>query len=194
MSTIEIIAALFGVAGVYLSVRQNVWNWPVGIVNVALYVLVFYNARLYADMGLQVIYILLALYGWHQWLYGGPGRSTLPVKRARAPELLVALIIGAAGAWGIGALLARFTNASLPHLDAALTSASLVAQWMATRKLLENWLLWIAADVVYIGMFIYKRLYPTAALYVVFTALAILGYARWKESLRTAGDDSGRIV
>ena len=184
MSTVEIVAALFGVVSVYLSIRQNVWNWPVGIVNVGLYVIVFYGARLYADMGLQVVYIILALYGWYHWLYGGAGRSPLPVTRARPRELLIALVLGAAGAWGIGALLARFTNASLPHLDATLTSASLVAQWMATRKLLENWVLWIAADIVYVGMFIYKRLYPTAALYVVFTVLAIWGYAQWKASLR----------
>jgi nicotinamide mononucleotide transporter len=186
VSTIEIAAAIFGVVGVYLSVRQNIWNWPVGIVGVGLYVAVFFEARLYADMGLQVIYILLALYGWYQWLYGGPGRTALPVTRATVRELAVGVTVGVAGAWAIGALLARFTNASLPHLDAALTSASLVAQWMATRKLLENWLLWIAADIVYVGMFIFKRLYPTAVLYVVFTALAIWGYAQWRASLRRA--------
>ena len=184
MSTIEIIAALFGVVGVYLSVRQNVWNWPIGIVNVALYVVVFYRAKLYADMGLQVIYIVLALYGWYQWLYGGPGRTTLPVTRAQPRQLLIAAAVGIAGAWGIGELLARHTDASLPYLDAALTSASLVAQWMATRKLVENWLLWIAADTVYIGMFIFKGLYPTAALYAGFTALAVWGYVQWKQALR----------
>ena len=184
MSTIEIVAALFGVVGVYLSVRQNVWNWPVGIVNVTLYVVVFYQARLYADMGLQVIYIVLALYGWYQWLYGGPGRTTLPVTRAKPRHLVVASAVGVVGAWGIGALLSRHTDASLPYLDSALTSASLVAQWMATRKLVENWLLWIAADTVYIGMFIYKRLYPTAVLYAVFTALAVVGFIQWKRALR----------
>ena len=184
MSTFEIVAALFGVVGVYLSVRQNVWNWPIGIVNVTMYVVVFYRAKLYADMGLQVIYIVLALYGWYQWLYGGPGRTTLPVTRGAPRQLLMAAAVGVAGAWGIGALLARYTDASLPYLDASLTSASLVAQWMATRKLLENWMMWIAADTVYIGMFVYKRLYPTAVLYALFTGLAILGYVQWKAALR----------
>jgi nicotinamide mononucleotide transporter len=184
VSTIEIVAALFGVAGVWLSVRQNVWNWPVGIVNVTLYVAVFYQAKLYADMGLQVIYIVLALYGWYQWLYGGPGRTSLPVGRAGPRRLLLAAAVGAAGAWGIGEILARHTDASLPYLDASLTSASLVAQWLATRKLVETWLLWIAADLIYIGMFIYKRLYPTAMLYAVFTALAVAGYVQWKRTLR----------
>ena len=184
MSTFEIVAALVGVVGVYLNVRQNVWTWPVGIVNVAMYVVVFYQAKLYADMGLQVIYIVLALYGWYQWLYGGPGRTTLPVTHGAPRQLLIATAIGAAGAWGIGAVLARFTDASLPYLDASLTSASLVAQWMATRKLLENWLVWVVADVVYIGMFIYKQLYPTAVLYALFTALAVLGYRQWRAALR----------
>ena len=183
MSTIEIVAALFGVVGVWLSVRQNVWNWPVGIINVALYVVVFYRARLYADMGLQVVYIALALYGWYQWLYGGPGRTTLPVRRADGRQMVLAAAVAVVGAWGIGGILARYTNASLPYLDASLTSASLVAQWLATRKLLENWLLWIAADIVYIGMFVYKRLYPTAGLYAVFTVLAIAGYVQWKRTL-----------
>lgn len=183
MTAFEIVAALFGVAGVYLSVRQNVWNWPVGIVNVAMYVVVFYRAKLYADMGLQVIYIVLAVYGWYQWLYGGPRRTTLRVTRGVPRQLLIAAAIGVVGAWGIGTLLARHTDASLPYLDASLTSASLVAQWMATRKLLENWLLWIAADSVYIAMFINRQLYPTAVLYGVFTALAILGYREWKAAL-----------
>jgi nicotinamide mononucleotide transporter len=184
VSTFEIVAALFGVVGVYLNVRQNVWTWPVGIVNVAMYVVVFYQAKLYADMGLQVIYIVLALYGWYHWLYGGPRRTTLPVTRGLPRELLIAAGVGVIGAWGIGAVLARFTDASLPYLDASLTSASLVAQWMATRKLLENWLVWIVADLVYIGMFIYKQLYPTAVLYAVFTVLAVLGYRQWRATLR----------
>jgi nicotinamide mononucleotide transporter len=184
VSTIEIVAALFGVVGVYLNVRQNVWNWPIGIVGVALYVVVFFRERLYADMGLQVVYIVLALYGWYQWLHGGPGGSTLTVTRVTTRKLLGAVLIGIAGAWAIGHILARFTNASLPYLDASLTSASLVAQWMATRKLLENWILWIIADVIYIGMFIYKDLYPTAALYAVFTVLAVLGYVEWRRSLQ----------
>jgi nicotinamide mononucleotide transporter len=185
VTTIEIVAAVFGIVGVYLSVRQNVWNWPIGIVGVALYVAVFYDARLYADMGLQVIYIALALYGWYQWLYGGPGRTVLPVTRATSRELLIAGTAGAVSAWAIGALLARYTDASLPYLDSALTSASLVAQWLATRKRLENWVVWIVADIAYVGMFFYKRLYPTVVLYAVFTGLAVLGYVQWRRAVRS---------
>lgn len=187
----EILAVVFGIISVYLSTRENIWSWPTALINVGLYFVVFYEAKLYADMGLQVIYIVLALYGWYHWLYGGPRRTTLPVTRGAPHQLLIAAAVGVVGGWAIGALLARFTDASLPYLDASLTSASLVAQWMATRKLLENWVLWIAADIVYVGMFIYKRLYPTAALYLVFTVLAIWGYTRWKASLRGQASGAG---
>jgi nicotinamide mononucleotide transporter len=179
---IEIAAALFGLACVYLAVRQNIWSWPVGIVNVALYFVVFQQARLYADMGLQVVYLALSLYGWYQWLYGGPGRKALPVSRTSSGQFAVLVLIGAAGAWLTGMLLVRHTDASLPYLDSALTSTSRVAQWMMTRKLLESWLLWISVDIVYVGMFIHKSLYPTAVLYAVFTVLAVLGYAQWKRT------------
>jgi len=181
--SIEIAAALFGVACVYLATRQNIWSWPVGIVNVALYFVVFREARLYADMGLQVVYLLLSLYGWYQWLYGGPGRKTLPVSRASRTQLIIVAILGGAGAWVTGTLLMQHTDASLPYLDSALTSTSLVAQWMMTRKLLESWLVWIAVDVVYVGMFVYKELYLTAGLYAVFLGLAVRGFVDWRRSM-----------
>ena len=184
MSTVEIVAAVLGAIGVYLSVRQNIWSWPIGIAGVTLYVIVFYRARLYAQMGLQVVYIVISFYGWYMWLYGGPGRTTLPVTRAKRHHWIILAILGIAGAWVTGTLLGRHTDASLPDLDSAVTSTSLVAQWMMTRKLLECWIVWVAVDLVYIGMFIHQQLYPTAVLYVVFTVLAAWGYVQWKATLR----------
>ena len=186
MSTIEIVAAVLGAIGVYLGVRQNIWSWPIGIAGVSLYVIVFHRAKLYADMGLQVVYIVISLYGWYQWLYGGPGRTSLKVTRARPRHYIILGVLGIAGAWITGELLGRHTDASLPYLDSAVTSTSLVAQWMMTRKLLESWIVWVAVDLVYIGMFLYKELYPTALLYVVFTILAAWGYFQWKATLRPA--------
>jgi nicotinamide mononucleotide transporter len=185
MTAIEALAALFGVVSVYLSVRQNIWSWPTAIVNVGLYTIVFYQSRLYADMGLQVIYVVLSFYGWYQWLYGGKNRTELPVSRTprRVGMILVLLAIAAAGT--LGSILHRTTNAALPYLDSTTTSTSLIAQWMMTRKLLENWLVWVAVDVVYIGMFIYKSLYLTAGLYLVFLVLSATGYFRWRRSLET---------
>ena len=184
MKTIEIVAAVFGVVSVFLSVRQNIWSWPTAIVNVGLYILVFFQAKLYADTGLQVVYVVLNAYGWYHWLYGGKNRTELPVSRtsARLGALLVGM--GLAGTALIGTLLARTTDASLPYLDSMTTSTSLVAQWMMTRKLLENWLVWVAVDVVYIGMYIYKSLYVTAVLYFVFLVLSAMGYVQWRRSFQ----------
>src|SRR5215207_5029405 len=183
MSSIEIVAAIFGVVSVFLSVRQNIWSWPTAIVNVGLYIIVFYDSKLYADTGLQVIYVVLNAYGWYHWLYGGKNRTELPVSRT-SPRLglLLAGII-TAGAVLIGTLLARNTDAALPYVDALTTSTSLVAQWMMTRKLLENWLVWVAVDVVYIGMYINKSLYVTAVLYLIFLVLSAMGYVQWRRTL-----------
>ena len=184
MSPLEIFAAAVGAWSVWLSVRQNVLSWPTAIVNVVLYTIVFYEAKLYADMGLQVVYAVLSVYGWYQWLYGGEGHTTLHVSRTTRSLAIRLALIAATSAVLLGSLLHRSTDAALPFMDSALTSASLVAQWMMTRKLLENWAVWIAVDVLYVGMFIYKGLYVTAVLYAVFLGLAVKGWIDWRKSIR----------
>jgi nicotinamide mononucleotide transporter len=184
MSSIEIVAAAFGVISVFLSVRQNIWSWPTAIVNVGLYIIVFYESKLYADTGLQVVYVVLNAYGWYHWLYGGKNRTELPVTRTPARLWLLLVALGATGTALIGTLLSQKTDAALPYVDAMTTSTSLVAQWMMTRKLLENWIIWVAVDVVYIGMYIYKSLFVTAVLYLIFLILSAMGYVEWKRSLR----------
>ncbi len=184
VNRLELVAAIVGAISVWLSVRQNIWSWPTAIVNVVLYALVFYEARLYADMGLQVIYAVLSVYGWYEWLYGGEGRSELQVTRTR-PRLGVVLgVIALAGSAVLGTVLHHETDAALPYMDATLSSVSLVAQWMMTRKLLENWAVWIAVDVLYVGMFVFKGLYLTSALYAVFLGLAVRGYIDWRRSMQ----------
>ena len=183
MSLLEALAVLFGAVSVYLSVREHVWSWPTAIVNVLLYVVVFYRAKLYADMGLQVVYAVISAYGWYHWLYGGAGHGELAVSRTPRRVALLLAPLTALSAAGLGTLFAHATDAALPFLDSSLTATSLAAQWMMTRKYLENWLVWIAVDVVYVPMFIYKRLYPTAALYAVFLVLATMGYVQWRRSM-----------
>ena len=151
--------------------------------NVVLYAIVFYQVKLYADMGLQVVYAGLSVYGWYEWLHGGENRTELHVTRT-GPRLGALLaLIAVAGSVLLGMLLHRATDAALPFMDSALSSTSLVAQWMMTRKKLENWLVWSAVDVLYVGMFIYKGLYLTSALYAVFLALAVGGYIKWRRSM-----------
>ena len=187
----EILAVIFGIISVYLSTREHIWSWPTALVNVSLYFIVFLEAKLYADMGLQVVYFALSLYGWYEWLYGGENRTELHVSRVTRSLGLKLLLIGLASAAIMGTVLARFTDASLPYLDSATTSTSLVAQWMMTRKILENWAVWVVVDVVYVGMFIFKKLYLTAGLYAVFLVLAVMGFIQWKRSLAGREQQTG---
>ncbi len=184
MSPLELLAAVVGAISVWLSVRQNIWSWPTAIVNVAMYIVVFYRSKLYSDTGLQVVYVVLNFYGWYQWLYGGKNRTELPVSRTGARVAAYLVAIGALSTVVIGTVLAHNTDAALPYMDALTTSTSLVAQWMMTRKLLENWAVWIAVDVLYVGMFVFKGLYVTAGLYAVFLVLAVRGYVDWRRSMQ----------
>lgn len=182
VSTLEWIAAIAGAVSVYLSTRQNIWSWPTAIVNVGLYTVVFWRTGLYSDMGLQVVYLVLSIYGWYQWLYGGAQRTELKVSRARRLDWVVAVPVALLFWIGLARYTATLKGVSLPYLDSGLTTISLVAQWMMTRKMIENWVLWILADVVYVPMYVYKGLPVTAALYLVFLALAVLGLREWRQS------------
>ena len=184
ISPLEAAAVAFGITSVFLSARQNVWNWPLGIINVALYIIIFYRAELYANMGLQVVYVVLAAYGWWHWLHGGAHHGVLRVSRVSVRETTVLAIAFVVGTIAVSTLLARTTGASLPVADSALTAASLVAQYMMTRKYVECWLVWIVADVGYVAMFIYASLWLTAGLYLVFCVLAVVGWRQWRASLR----------
>jgi nicotinamide mononucleotide transporter len=190
---IEWIAAIAGAASVYLSARENIWSWPTAIVNVGLYTFVFFETGLYSDMGLQVVYLVLSVYGWYEWLHGGAHRSRLHVSRATPHAWIVSVSIAIVFWIAWGRYVSTFRGVSLPYLDAGLASLSLVAQWMMTRKILENWVLWIIADIVYVPMYVYKNLYVTAALYAVFLVLAILGLVEWRRSLaRDRGGESSQ--
>ena len=180
---LEFVAVVFGIISVLLSVRQNIWSWPTALVNVALFFALFYKSGLYSDMGLQVVYFVLSLYGWYEWLYGGKGHTELRVSRTSVRTAAVLVAIAVVGWTALSRITARLPGVALPSLDAALTTASLIAQWMMTRKLLENWALWVVLDVVYVGMFIFKGLYLTAANYAVYFGLAVLGHVAWKRSL-----------
>jgi nicotinamide mononucleotide transporter len=185
VSTLEWVAAIAGAISDYLSARENIWSWPTAIVNVGLYIVVFRRTGLYSDMGLQVVYLVLSIYGWYEWLYGGKNRSTLRVSRASAREWLIATPIAVLFWLGLARYTATLPGVALPHLDAGLTTVSLVAQWMMTRKILENWVLWIVADIVYVPMYVYKGLPVTAVLYAIFLALAVLGLRSWWRSYQT---------
>jgi nicotinamide mononucleotide transporter len=182
-SCLEAVAVIFGIISVYLSTRENIWSWPTALINVALFSALFLRSGLYSDTGLQVVYFVLSLYGWYEWLYGGAGHTAITVSRTPKKTWVVLGGIGVV-VWALlGTITSRLPGTALPYVDAATTTISLLAQWMMTRKLIENWLIWIAVDVVYVGMFIYKGLYLTAFNYGIYLVLAVMGYIAWKRSL-----------
>jgi nicotinamide mononucleotide transporter len=186
MHILEVAGALTGIVAVWLTTRQKIWCWPVGIVSVVLYVFVFYQARLYATMGLQVVYVGLAIYGWYAWGKGEEGEGPLRVSRASRLTLAVSVGVGFVLTIALGKWLGRQTDEALPFTDAAVTSFSLVAQWMQTRKLIDNWWLWLAVDVAYVGISLSQGLLWTAGLYAIFTALAVAGLREWRRSMEVA--------
>ena len=183
MTWTEAAAAVITLISVYLSARQNIWSWPTAIAGVGIYVVVFWHSKLYADMGLQFVYIALSIYGWYEWLHGGENKSELQVSSGWRSCYPVALMITIVFALSLGTFLRKTTDAALPYADASLTSFSLLAQWMMTRKYIENWWVWIAVDVFYIAMFAFKHLYLTAVLYAVFIGVCWFAYLEWKRSL-----------
>lgn len=176
-------AVTFGLISVLLIAREKIWGWPLGLVNVTLFAIVFFQARLYASMALQLMFFGLCLYGWHSWLHGGAGHGQLQVSHAPRRALAWLLAAGATGAVVLGTTLFHHTDASLPFIDAATMSFSLVAQSMQARKWVENWFVWFAVDIVYIGMYSSKQLYLTAGLSAVFMGLAVFGFLTWRRSL-----------
>jgi nicotinamide mononucleotide transporter len=144
---------------------------------------IFYEQKLYADMGRQLIYAVISLYGWYHWRFGGTRRTVLRVSRTPPPLRPILPVLWLAGSVGLGWLLARWTDHPVPYADAALTAGSLIAQWMMTRKYLGNWTVWILLDVAYVAVFINRGLHLTAFLYAVFLVLAARGRLEWRRSL-----------
>jgi nicotinamide mononucleotide transporter len=184
LSFIELTGTVFGIVGVWLTVKENILCFPVGIVNVALYAWLFFQSQLYADSLLQIVYIILLIYGWYQWLHGKKNNSSLAVTKTSGTTRLFLIILCIVSTVGIGTLFRYKTDASLPYMDSLTTSMSLIAQWMVARKKIENWIVWIAADVIYVGMYVFKHLYLTSLLYFIFTILAVIGWQQWKKDLQ----------
>lgn len=187
MSRLEWVAAALGLVNVGLTVVENAWCWPVGAVMVALYSVVFWEQKLYAQAVLQVVFFLVQFYGLYHWLYGGSGGRRLPIGRTPRPAGLALLVSGALATLAIGAWLRAKTDNPLPFWDAGILAFSLVAQWMLARKWVENWPLWFAIDVVVVGVSLKLRLYPTALLYALLMVLCAIGFVTWNRQLAAKG-------
>lgn len=180
LSLFELSAALVSAAGVWLTARRSPWCWPVGLVSVIAYAWIFIDAKLYSDTVLQVIFALLIVYGWHRWSRHLDGSGHVRVAALDARSATLHLAVGTAAALALGYAMHRYTDASLPWLDAALTAFSLVAQWWQARRHAAAWWMWIAVDVIYVGEYAYKSLPITAVLYAGFVVLAAFGLRAWR--------------
>lgn len=179
MTWIEGIATLFGLLCVWLTIKQNIWCWPTGLIQVFLYIFIFYEARLYADTFLHIIYVVLSIYGWITWY----GKVTRVLHVSHVERLYIWIVVLIAGTLVWGYSLTAFTDASLPYIDSFIVMASLIAQWLMANKKLQSWFFWITADIVAIGVYGYKELYITSGLYSVFLIMAISGYYAWRKDL-----------
>ena len=183
---LEWVAVATGFACVWLAARESIWNFPVAVVSCALYIFIYHRAHLYSDRNLQGLFIGLSLYGWYAWLRGGRAGAGLAVSRTTGREWLAAAAVVVVYTLGYGYYLGDFTDATLPYIDSFTTAGSIVAQYLLTRKRLENWLLWIVVDVIYVPVLWYKELYPTSVLYALYLVLAAYGYWQWRRELAPA--------
>ncbi|MFZ4633194.1 MAG: nicotinamide riboside transporter PnuC [Saprospiraceae bacterium] len=188
MKLLEPFAALLGVLGVGLIVHRSVWAYPLGIIMAALYVYIFFQARLYSDMLLQVAFVGLQIQGWYAWTHSPlqADDHRIQIRRLSPTQWAITATMLAAGTVLLGGLMHRYTNAAIPYLDAGTATLSLVAQWWTNQRYIDNWLLWIIADAVYLYQYSSQQLYFTTALYAVFLAMAFWGWKTWTKRLRSA--------
>lgn len=175
----EILGFITGIITVYLIVKEKVWNFPIGILNNIFFLVLFLNAKLYADAWLQVVYVVITSVGWWAWLRAGPNHTALRVGTATRGQFVAVVIAGLAGLAILWPVLVN-SNDVAPFWDASTTSLSLGAQALLNFKKIQNWYLWIVADIIYIPLYFFKDLYLTAGVYMIFLCLATAGLLRWR--------------
>lgn len=183
---VEILGVISSLLYLLFSIKQNILLWPTGMISAILYMIVFFHSKFYADMGLNVYYLFISIYGWALWSKkesqgagGGLGVSRISLKQGSILFLITGFFFT-----GIGLVLDRFTDSPLPYWDAFTTALSFTATWMLARKIIEHWIIWVIVDVVSMGLYLYRGLYPTLLLFAVYTVMAVIGYIQWKKTLQ----------
>jgi nicotinamide mononucleotide transporter len=179
MSLLEIFANLFNLASVFLANRNSVHTWWIGIIGGVLYGVMFYEVRLYADVILQVFFILTNFYGWWAWLHGGAAREELPITRVAFKSLGMFAGLAIVLTAGHGFLLHSLTDASFPFIDSTVLVLSIIAQFLLMRRKLESWIFWIVVDAIAVPLYGAKELYLTSAIYFLFLLNAVWGLINW---------------
>ena len=188
-SWLEIIGVITGLLCVALAAMNNIWNWPIAIVSVGIYIFIFFDSHLYADMGLQVYFMGMNIYGWYFWSHKPATEKKTPVLLITRKEIILSVIAIIVFTFFLGTVL-KYTPASYPYIDSFCTACSLVGQVFLARKVLENWLIWIFVDIIYVGVYIFKHLELTAIMYAIYIIIALLGYLDWKKDYKKQLDNA----
>ena len=184
MTAWEALAVVLAVAYLVLAIRQNIWCWAAAAVSTLIYLFIMYEAKLYMESVLQVFYLAMAAYGWFQWREHADETRDLKVSTWPLRNHVIAITAIGLLVWMSGGLLEEYSNAALPHLDSFTTWAAVVATFMVTRKILENWFYWFVIDAVSVGLYTSRGLYLTALLFTAYLVLIIIGYRSWRSSMK----------
>lgn len=182
-SLLETSGVITGILCVYLAAKNKILGWPFAIVSVVIYIFIFWEAKLYADMGLQVYFLIMNFYGWYFWSHKDQMKK-VPVTSITRREIILSIVGIVVFTTVLGFFLHRETDASFPFIDSFCTACSLVAQVFLARKVMENWLIWIFVDIIYVGVYIAKDLHLTAGMYTLYIYIAAMGYWEWRKEYR----------
>lgn len=183
---LEIVSVVFGLVYIILAARENSWCWPAAFIGTGTAIFLFWNVSLLMESALNVYYLAMAVFGWWQWQYGSRTHSTLAISSWSKGKHLITLLAIAILTLVSGVLLSKNTQAALPFVDSFTTWSAVITTWMVTRKILQNWLYWIVIDVVSVWLYLQKGLYLYAALFVLYTIIAVFGYLHWQRNYRHA--------
>ncbi len=184
---LQIIGVVLGLLYLWLEYRADIRLWIVGLIMPVVHGILYYRAGLYADCSMQVYYILAGLYGWLVWRNAPRAKKNTALHISHTPWRLLPALVGAYGLIHIAIyfVLVRFTDSNVPFWDSLTTALCIVAYWMLSRKYVEQWLVWLAVDVITVGLYLYKDIPLTAGLYALYSLLAVSGYLRWCRQLRS---------
>ena len=183
-SLLEVAGVISGLLCVYLAAKNIIWNWPLAIISVVIYIFIFYDSHLFADMGLQIYFLAVNIYGWYFWSKKAPTETKTPVTLIKQREVILSGVAIVIFTFLLGSILFNHTTASLPYVDSFCTACSIVAQFFMARKVLQNWLLWVFVNIIYVGIYLFKGLHLTAVMYAIYIVIALIGYVDWKRDYK----------
>ena len=191
--SIEGLAVSTGLASVWFSVKERIWVYPIGLISVSIYVYLSFIYGIYADMGINIYYVFMSIYGWYRWLQPSESGAAKEITRNSGKEWLLSIVLLLLSWVILFVILQRFTDSEIPLWDSLTTSLAIVGMWLMAEKKVEHWLFWIATDLLSIPLYYYKDLLLTSGQFFVFTILAVIGWLQWNKSLSNRNQNSKPI-